>query len=246
MREKCTEQNKNCFYDGQRWRAFSLLWSAWQCEGGHQSADDGQRWERKGLKAIWNNRKRERERHIGLAVRGQRGRVKKTEEVGKEGSGKKREWLTMENAETSCHICAHTRINTLDGSCENVLSDVGWECKISLKRRILSFLIRLVKSLKTKPSTGSSVLSRFHLSPAVSSVWLSRGNTTNIWLFEIFLLQNHSRAKSGTQPQRELSICTLQLHQSPCTVMKYICCTAANTTWAYTVHYILRISTGLP
>lgn len=41
--------------------SLSLLWSAWQYKGWHQSVEDGQRWERKGLETIWNNRKRERE-----------------------------------------------------------------------------------------------------------------------------------------------------------------------------------------
>lgn len=54
--------------------SLSLLWSAWQYKGWHQRVEDGQRWERKGLETIWNNRKREREQGS------ERGRDFKTEE----------------------------------------------------------------------------------------------------------------------------------------------------------------------
>lgn len=101
--------------DKGRAGALSLLWSAWQYEGWHQSAEDGQRWERKGLEAIWNNRKRERERNIGQGVR-ERGReeetLKQRKEWGKAEAEREsdRQWNMLKHHVTSVqtHKQSHT------------------------------------------------------------------------------------------------------------------------------------------
>lgn len=50
-------------------QVFVVRLRRWEHQGSHQKAEDGQSTQRKGLVAVWNNRKTDRDRNAGQGVK---------------------------------------------------------------------------------------------------------------------------------------------------------------------------------
>lgn len=78
----------------------------WEHQGSHQSAEDGQSTQRKGLVAVCMKQQEDRQGQKCRSKESRRGRDLETQERGRESKGQNGEWLTI------AHLCRHVNADT--------------------------------------------------------------------------------------------------------------------------------------
>lgn len=137
----------------------SLLWLLW-CW--HQSSEDGQRRQRKGLEAIWNNRKKKgRDIEQGVSERG-RGRDSKTG---------KREGKLMQKGRVA------------DNTIHGIMSHLGTDSHRDLQEKTPKKKIQAAEGL-LKSISGSSFRQKW-LPGSIKSHW------SHCWMFKPWITSQH-------------------------------------------------------